>query len=843
MKMNENAAENMTHSVRNGMETCSNKNTDTNKCNSTPTKSSHNIRDGDSSSGNSNEARSSTALFSAPGVNSKQQLVKNAISICWQKSLQCVTNSGKPGSPSAKYFNWSYRLLRRKQLIILLIFLVFVFYLSSSIRASNYADERIPVLHYSHVPGMKVTTESVNKQRLFSNGEGDVKPLLTPPADTELPLPPSTPPSVLKLINTSPVDQTTNTKESLIDSNFENPLTNDTNTIIRPPTGYLVWSDLCRIPDVDVHAPDIMQHFKREKYKPCSNKKPLTTVVFNLTSQEYVLQVEESEIKSFSKSGRINCCYQTIIRNGTGAKADEDYRLGKCVPFKRKVSLPPSIHSILVQCDSKKRNVYKNGHPLINEQPDVRERLKTWKEKDAKRGRTKPPSVLMIGIDSISRVNLIRAMPKTAQHLYDNEWFELSGYNKIDDNTFPNFMALLAGYNKYNTVEKCPPRVLGALDNCSIIWNAFREHGYVTGYGEDAAEISTFNYYKVGFVKPPVDYYLRPFQLAAEHHLYKTLKSGLTFCLGYQQSAQFVLDYAIEFATRFKDDPLFGLFWANSFSHNNLSDSSSMDIVVLNYLERLAKLGILDRMIVVFFSDHGLRFGPARTTASGHMEERLPFIFIWLPPYLKQKYPSFVNALSVNKNRLTTPYDLHMTLKHFLNLSQRIDDKDKARVLSAAEGCKSCQTLLAPVPLDRSCNDAAIEEHWCTCIPYTKVNKKSNIVQKLGNLTVNYINELVRNFRNGTLTSLCRTLHLGNVISAHRSNEAFRPKDINGTALDVYRLHLVTKPNSADFEVTLRYNPDTESIQFTGEISRLNSYFKDSHCVLDSFVKKYCSCA
>ncbi|XP_053954630.1 uncharacterized protein LOC128860872 isoform X3 [Anastrepha ludens] len=762
MKMNENAAENMTHSVRNGMETCSNKNTDTNKCNSTPTKSSHNIRDGDSSSGNSNEARSSTALFSAPGVNSKQQLVKNAISICWQKSLQCVTNSGKPGSPSAKYFNWSYRLLRRKQLIILLIFLVFVFYLSSSIRASNYADERIPVLHYSHVPGMK---------------------------------------------------------------------------------GYLVWSDLCRIPDVDVHAPDIMQHFKREKYKPCSNKKPLTTVVFNLTSQEYVLQVEESEIKSFSKSGRINCCYQTIIRNGTGAKADEDYRLGKCVPFKRKVSLPPSIHSILVQCDSKKRNVYKNGHPLINEQPDVRERLKTWKEKDAKRGRTKPPSVLMIGIDSISRVNLIRAMPKTAQHLYDNEWFELSGYNKIDDNTFPNFMALLAGYNKYNTVEKCPPRVLGALDNCSIIWNAFREHGYVTGYGEDAAEISTFNYYKVGFVKPPVDYYLRPFQLAAEHHLYKTLKSGLTFCLGYQQSAQFVLDYAIEFATRFKDDPLFGLFWANSFSHNNLSDSSSMDIVVLNYLERLAKLGILDRMIVVFFSDHGLRFGPARTTASGHMEERLPFIFIWLPPYLKQKYPSFVNALSVNKNRLTTPYDLHMTLKHFLNLSQRIDDKDKARVLSAAEGCKSCQTLLAPVPLDRSCNDAAIEEHWCTCIPYTKVNKKSNIVQKLGNLTVNYINELVRNFRNGTLTSLCRTLHLGNVISAHRSNEAFRPKDINGTALDVYRLHLVTKPNSADFEVTLRYNPDTESIQFTGEISRLNSYFKDSHCVLDSFVKKYCSCA
>ncbi|XP_039963135.1 uncharacterized protein LOC120776506 isoform X1 [Bactrocera tryoni] len=779
-----------------------------------------------------------TELLSCAG----QQLMKNAVSSCWQKSMQRLTNTGKAGSPSAKYFNWSYRILRRKQLLLVFAFVIFIVYLSSSMRGSDYADERIPVLHYSHVPGMKVSTNSILNRTSTSRFNKSVaaRPLLTPPADTELPFS-ATASSTLELVDTSVFDQTTNIVESFNDSTPQNSFTNDTYKIMRPPTGYLVWSESCRIPDVDVHAPDIMQHFKREKYKPCSNKKPLTTVAFNATSREYVLRIEESEIKSFSKSGRIRCCYQSIMRNGTGAKADCDYRLSKCVPFKKSVSLSPSIESILVQCDSNKRNVYKNGHPLINEKPKVRERLKTWKKKDTEHGRTKPPSILMIGIDSISRVNLIRAMPKTAQYLYDNDWFELSGYNKIDDNTFPNFMAVLAGYNKDNTVTKCPPRVLGALDNCSLIWNAFREHGYVTGYGEDAADISTFNYYKVGFTKPPVDYYLRPFQLAAEHHLHKTYKSGLTFCLGYQQSAQFVLDYAIEFAARFKDQPLFGLFWANSFSHNNLSDCSSMDVVVLDYLERLARLGILEHMIVVFFSDHGLRFGPARTTASGHMEERLPFIFLWLPQYLKQKYPSFVNALSVNKNRLTTPYDLHMTLKHFLGMSERVEDKSK--FLTAAEGCPNCQTLLEPVPLDRSCNDAAIDEHWCTCIPYNKVHKNSNIIQKLGNSTVNYINELVRNFRNGTVASQCRALQLHNVVSAHRSYEAFRPKDANGTALDVYRLHFVTKPNSADFEVTLRYNPETEAMHITGEISRLDSYYKDSHCISDSFVKKYCSCA
>lgn len=37
----------------------------------------------------------------------------------------------------------------------------------------------------------------------------------------------------------------------------------------------------------------------------------------------------------------------------------------------------------------------------------------------------------MIGIDSISRLNLIRSMPHTAQTLYNTGWFELKGYNKV----------------------------------------------------------------------------------------------------------------------------------------------------------------------------------------------------------------------------------------------------------------------------------------------------------------------------------------------------------------------------------------------------------------------------
>lgn len=64
----------------------------------------------------------------------------------------------------------------------------------------------------------------------------------------------------------------------------------------------------------------------------------------------------------------------------------------------------------------------------MRERPDIRKRLKNSKESDI----TRPLSVLMLSIDSVSRLNLIRTMPNTAGYLKENQWFELQGYNKVN---------------------------------------------------------------------------------------------------------------------------------------------------------------------------------------------------------------------------------------------------------------------------------------------------------------------------------------------------------------------------------------------------------------------------
>ena len=41
------------------------------------------------------------------------------------------------------------------------------------------------------------------------------------------------------------------------------------------------------------------------------------------------------------------------------------------------------------------------------------------------------PNVILIGIDTMSRMNFRRTMPKTFELLQDKKWFELQGYNKV----------------------------------------------------------------------------------------------------------------------------------------------------------------------------------------------------------------------------------------------------------------------------------------------------------------------------------------------------------------------------------------------------------------------------
>jgi len=67
------------------------------------------------------------------------------------------------------------------------------------------------------------------------------------------------------------------------------------------------------------------------------------------------------------------------------------------------------------------------------------------------------PNVIILGIDSTSRLNLRRSMPKLHAFLQRPGWFEMQGFNKVGENTIPNLLAMLTGnaFKSLQNVDSC----------------------------------------------------------------------------------------------------------------------------------------------------------------------------------------------------------------------------------------------------------------------------------------------------------------------------------------------------------------------------------------------------
>lgn len=448
------------------------------------------------------------------------------------------------------------------------------------------------------------------------------------------------------------------------------------------------------------------------------------------------------------------------------------------------------------------------------------------------------PNVIILGIDSTSRMNLRRSMPKVHKFLQRPGWFEMQGYNKVGENTLPNLLAILTGNAEENALFNGRFGHSGFIDKLKFIWQLFKKNGYMTAFGEDCAKINTFNYQKPGFKQQPVDFYLRNFIVALETILKTRREFGNVFCLGRKLGFQYIFDFARQFMQRFENSaPVFGIFWSNSFTHEDFLGATALDHVFLEYLRLYDELGFFNRSIVMVLSDHGYRYGVTRQTSkSGYLEERLPLMFIHIPPWFRKRYPQYVENLKINQNRLSSGFDLHMTLHHLLQLNAT-SMADFSPKLQASQ-CKMCQSLFFQLPANRNCSHAGIREKWCSCEP-TETVTNQRFLRKVAQKVVHHMNQ---HLRDRNLTTHCQNYALKKVLYLD-SKISLSEDSVEDEQLHNYIITFETNPNSAHFEATVQWNTEKETLNMNvDELSRLESYEKHSKCTRDPIIKKYCIC-
>ena len=492
-----------------------------------------------------------------------------------------------------------------------------------------------------------------------------------------------------------------------------------------------------------------------------------------------------------------------------------------CSNFNDQVQL--THQATMVKCKDTKtqKKIYENVHAVTIITEDIRAKLNQFPPG------SNPPSVMIVGIDSISRLNLIRAMPKTYEYLEKHNWIGYTGYNKMDDNTFPNLMAILTGMNTSRSYDVCQPNVLGKLNECSILWYDYKKLGYVTAYAEDEAKLSTFNFLKKGFKDDPTDHYYRDYSVAFGKMKLKVLEQ-MDYCSGPEMSGERIFDVARDFVNTYENHSSFSLFWMNSFSHNDLNSPTRLNHKVVQFLDDITTCGVLENTIVIFLSDHGMRFGKVRETRSGWLEERLPYIYFSFPKTFQKNFPKEFANIKTNANRLTTPYDLYLTLQDILVFN----NLNYTKVPS--EGCPSCTSLFQEVPYERSCEDASIANHWCTCQNYQPLNAENGMVTSGAKFLVNTLNDKVASY--GWKTKKCAKFVVSKIISSNIS-----VNDKNWYKNETYLLMIVRTRPTAVFEMTIKIL-DSGNMTLQGGISRLDFYKSHSYCVKNSIAKMYCYC-
>ncbi|GAB6025107.1 hypothetical protein CHUAL_010537 [Chamberlinius hualienensis] len=597
---------------------------------------------------------------------------------------------------------------------------------------------------------------------------------------------------------------------------------------------WIIRTPACNIPRLDPWEPSTKQYFRKLPNFICpKNPEDLLInqedqfLIVNETAKKYLMDEEKSNFV---------CKMWEISRNYID-EDDKSYKLSKdFVEFKDKISMDMEYSK--VECYSNSKIMYHNYFYRIIRKPEVELRYVDDQL-----------SVLVIGIDSVSKSNFIRQFPSTFDFLANNLLaFDFHGYNKVGLNTFPCLVPYLSGMSAEEMENSCwGGGSKNTFDNCTFLWDLFESAGYRTAFVENLDKYGLFLHNKAGRQKQMAHYY--------GHTLYMMLSKFLpqfqkTACWRGKSDDEMVLNWAYEFQKQFNSTPHFGHFWMSRLTHDNINTAQYIDLALSKTIINMYNQGLLNKTLLIVMSDHGIRYGAFRETEMGRVEENLPFLFMLFPQWFQQRFPKIMDNIRRNRFRLITTFDLHQTLKSIISCEfysqQQYTSSPSTMDDEEWQSKKRGISLFQHISSNRSCENAGIPDIYCSCKQnVVDVHINSPIVPKLTNKLVQQLNQLTAPHR-----SLCAPMKLNGVLFVKQVTHWIDSKlqlqyssSTSASAIGTYIVAIMTTPGNGKFEATIAHISKNDTFVVNHDIRRINHYGKTSYCIqTDGFIKSLCHC-
>jgi len=161
---------------------------------------------------------------------------------------------------------------------------------------------------------------------------------------------------------------------------------------------------------------------------------------------------------------------------------------------------------------------------------------------------------------------------------------------------------------------------------------------------------------------------------------------------------------------KLKQRPIFAFGFTSALTHGDMNRAVYVDVFLERFFQSLYDSGALNNTVVVLFSDHGVRYGSTRGyNRMSWYEENLPVALIAMPESFRRRRGAMMKTLHSNRHKLTTPFDLHETIRRLLDIGRPYDDN--RRIARGRRGVSLFDITLG----DRTCKDASIAPTYCEC--------------------------------------------------------------------------------------------------------------------------------
>ncbi len=385
------------------------------------------------------------------------------------------------------------------------------------------------------------------------------------------------------------------------------------------------------------------------------------------------------------------------------------------------------------------------------------------------------------------------------------------------------------------------------------LWNYFRTLKYETLLAEEF--IWKIENPKTMFVyhRPTSNYFVRiepgirihtlnEFQVAQQFLLHSTKQAESV------TRTERIFDFALNFYRKMssKSIPTFSFLWFKEYLRN----AKEFDDILSKFLERLL---FSTNTFVILVGGRGSPAGMSEAfDFQLKLEEVLPALFIRLPPDLRQKEPGLNELLQLNSARLTTPFDLHETLKTIISLGvnslmnsgiEGIEKELGTLQESQLEWVKlsGLSLISQEVSSGRNCERAHIPITSCPCSDDPTLTPSgsyliSTLIAEYGLAQANTELNQDTEFK-----SLCTEWSFDKLVNARRTT----PKD--DKELEDVELSFTANPAAAKFEIQCRFWKASQTFTCeTSTFTRLSSADpQESYCIeksRSSFDPSFCYC-